>query len=115
MTIVEIILFIFLLGGQNAAHTLVSRARQSTSLRYHTGAAILSNGFFVFGLSMIIANYNSIGMKILYIVATTLGSVLSHKLAMRMEKGKRLNHTRMVSQEEMRAEIVRLETLINLK
>jgi hypothetical protein len=77
--------------AQNSTFTLVSRARNSGSLRYHAVAAMLSNSvwflsqFFVVGL-LTQAQHNmklALGAGVLYLILTTISSVAMHWFLMR--------------------------------
>lgn len=79
-----------LLVAQNAAFTLVSRARNSGSYGFHAIAATLSNGFFIFVFDHLNQHVQDISTKIIYIVGTVCGSVLMHFVSVKfIEKGKR--------------------------
>ena len=81
-----------LLVGQNAAFTLVSRARNSHNLVYHAWASLLSNGvwfvsnFILFGAFIdIMRNSNwwlAGGVGLFYVACTMLGSLGMHYLAL---------------------------------
>lgn len=79
---------------QNASFTLVSRARNSSSIGYHAAAAVLSNGiwfasqFFVVNL---LVTYKSQPLVLacaglLYVTLTTSSSVSMHKFLLKFEK-----------------------------
>lgn len=79
-----------LVVAQNASFTLVSRARNSQSIAYHTGAAVLSNGVWVLVFRQMVMSINDPVKMVTYLVASVLGSVAMHYVAMRFfEKGKR--------------------------
>ena len=81
-----------LLVGQNASFTLVSRARNSDSLKYHAVASVLSNSvwfmsnFILFGAFIdIMRNSNwwlAGGVGLFYVACTMLGSLGMHYLAL---------------------------------
>ena len=81
-----------LLVGQNAAFTLVSRARNSNSLTYHAWASLLSNGvwfmsnFILFGAFIdIIKNSDwtlAVSVGLFYTMCTMGGSLGMHYLAL---------------------------------
>jgi flagellar biosynthesis component FlhA len=94
----NLIFWFVLLVVQNAAFTLVSRARNSGSIGYHAIASVFSNGiWFVsqFILIGMVAKPDMPMMEIvkigsIYIVATVTGSLLMHWVSMKyLEKGKR--------------------------
>ncbi len=87
-----------LLVIQAMSFTLVSRARNSTSIGYHGIVSVFTNGiwfvsqFFLIGFmakpNMPMSTILLYG--VVYITGTTLGSVLMHYVAMRwLETGKR--------------------------
>lgn len=82
-------LWAVLLMLQNAANTWVSRARNSTSLKYHAIAALFSNGVYFanlfVGVNKITASHSAWMMTftvVFYSAFTMFGSVLSHYLLM---------------------------------
>ena len=90
-----------LLVLQNATFTLVSRARNSSSLKYHAWASLLSNGvwfisnFILFGAFIdIMRNSNwwlAGGVGLFYVICTMAGSLWMHYLALNhIEKSPRL-------------------------
>lgn len=93
------VLWAVLLVIQNASFTLVSRARNSSSLSYHALAAIGSNGvwflsqFLLFGYMLDILKSGSwfaaVQVGVWYTVWTIVGSVGMHWLALsKIEKGR---------------------------
>ena len=91
-------LWMLLLVAQNAAFTLVSRARNSGSYGFHAVAGILSNGiWFASQLIMIgvlinpnLTRNEAILFGVLYVIATVTGSLLMHWVSINyFEKGKR--------------------------
>lgn len=89
-----------LLVTQNAAFTVVSRARNSGSYSYHAAAAVFSNGVwfvsqFILVDSMVkILKTGSWGeaafVGLFYTVCTVVGSVFMHWVSVTyIEKGKR--------------------------
>ncbi len=95
------ILWAFLLIMQNAAFTMVSRARNSGSDWYHAFAAVGSNGiwllatFYTFDKVFYTAitegfTLEVFGASMLYVVCTVTGSVFMGKFLRRfIERGKR--------------------------
>jgi len=84
---------------QNMAFTWVSRSRNSGDPHYHRYAAWCSNGIWLLCYLMVwsrvwgafeSSNYvELIPMFIVYVVATTEGSVFMMKVLLKREKGKR--------------------------
>ena len=68
---------------QNASFTLVSRARNSSSLMYHTIASVLSNGVWL------LVNFDSLDMMLTYLVGSVVGSVLMHYVSMKYFENKK--------------------------
>jgi hypothetical protein len=82
---------------QNAAFTWVSRARNGGSYGYHAVAAVCANGLF-FGAQFVLVSVvaqgvtgaEALGLGLIYVAATTTGSVLMHIASVRwLERGKR--------------------------
>jgi hypothetical protein len=68
----------------------VSRARNSSSIIYHAGAAVLSNGIWVLVIRQVVMHYDSVPLMIAYVIAAVIGSISMHYIAMKyFEKGKR--------------------------
>lgn len=75
---------------QNASFTLVSRARNSSSIAYHGGAAVLSNGIWLLVIREVTLSFDKWYMMAAYVVGAVTGSILMHYVAMKyFEKGKR--------------------------
>lgn len=74
---------------QNASFTLVSRARNSSSLMYHALAAIGSNGIWLLVIRRIILNPNNVPLMITYVIAAVIGSISMHYIAMRFFEKKK--------------------------
>jgi hypothetical protein len=75
---------------QNASFTLVSRARNSSSIGYHAGAAVLSNGIWLLVIRQVVLNLDNPYLMATYLVGSVTGSLLMHHIAMKyLEKGKR--------------------------
>jgi len=68
---------------QNASFTLVSRARNSNSLVYHTVASILSNGVWLLVIRNVVTNFNNLTLMITYLFGSVIGSVVMHYVAMK--------------------------------
>lgn len=87
---IQILMMLGLTILQNASFTLVSRARNSKSLGYHTLAAVLSNGIWLLVIRQVILNLDKWYMMIAYLVGSVVGSVIMHYVAMKyFEKGNR--------------------------
>ncbi len=76
--IFEILTMFVLVVLQNASFTLVSRARNSKSIVYHTLAAIGSNGMWILVFRQTVAHYDSWTLMGTYLVASVLGSIAMH-------------------------------------
>lgn len=68
--------------AQNATFTLVSRARNTKSLRFHALAATLSNGIWLLVIRQVVNNLDSWLMMVTYLIASVTGSVLMHYISM---------------------------------
>jgi hypothetical protein len=87
--IIEILKMLGLVILQNAAFTLVSRARNSNSLMYHTIASILSNGIWLLVMRKIILNLDNSILMITYLIGAVIGSIGMHYITMKyFEKNK---------------------------
>lgn len=75
---------------QNASFTLVSRARNSRSIKFHAVAAILSNGVWLLVIRQVILNLDKWWLMVAYLVGSVIGSITMHHISMKyIEKGKR--------------------------
>ncbi len=90
--IVEILILFGLVLLQNASFTLVSRARNSSSLLYHAIAAVFSNGIWLLVIRRIILNPNNVPLMITYVIAAVIGSLGMHYLAMKFFEKKKPVH-----------------------
>lgn len=68
---------------QNASFTLVSRARNSNSIAYHAGAAVLSNGIWLLVIRQVVQHLDSVGMMAAYLLGSVSGSLAMHWAALR--------------------------------
>lgn len=68
---------------QNASFTLVSRARNSNSITYHTIASVLSNGIWLLVIRNVVANFDNLTLMITYLIGSVIGSVAMHYVAMK--------------------------------
>lgn len=68
---------------QNASFTLVSRARNSNSLLYHTIASVLSNGIWLLVIRQVVLNLDNWILMITYLVGAVIGSISMHYIAMK--------------------------------
>lgn len=94
------VLWALILLMQNASFTLVSRARNSGSLKFHALAAVGSNGIWFVGLMFAVDKIKEakdahdiwllIGSAVFYTIFTVIGSVSMHYISMKyLESGKR--------------------------
>ena len=67
---------------QNASFTLVSRARNSNSILYHGGAAVLSNGIWLLVIRKVVTNLDRPELMAAYLVGAVLGSIGMHYFSM---------------------------------
>ena len=68
---------------QNASFTLVSRARNSSSLMYHGLAAVVSNTIWLLVIRQVVLNLDNIMLQFCYVIGSVTGSVLMHYIAMK--------------------------------
>ena len=81
--IVEILIMLGLTILQNASFTLVSRARNSSSLTYHTAASVLSNGIWLLVIRQVVTNFDNWILMVTYLIGAVIGSVAMHYVAMK--------------------------------
>lgn len=102
----EMLRLSLLLIGQNISFTLVSRARQMASIKFHALAALGSNGFYIFVITTVVAHYNNPWLKVWYVVCTVVGSVHAHHFALhKIEKTKMFKKDSLVPRAEFDQEI----------
>lgn len=78
---------------QNASFTLVSRARNSNSLLYHTIASVLSNGIWLLVIRQVVTNFDNWILMVTYLVGAVIGSISMHYIAMKyFEKPKKITN-----------------------
>jgi uncharacterized protein YebE (UPF0316 family) len=80
---IEILQMLGLTILQNASFTLVSRARNSNSLMYHTIASALSNGIWLLVIRNVVANFDNLTLMITYLIGYVIGSISMHYVAMK--------------------------------
>ena len=79
----EILIMLGLTILQNASFTLVSRARNSSSLMYHTLASVLSNGIWLLVIRHVVTNFDNWILMVTYIIGAVIGSISMHYVAMK--------------------------------
>ena len=100
MTLTLLLIWALVLLIQNASFTLVSRARNSGSIKFHAAAAVASNGVWFASQFIVIASIVDVikksdvllglGYGAWYTLWTVLGSISMHYISMKwLEKGKR--------------------------
>jgi hypothetical protein len=88
--LLEILKMLGLTILQNASFTLVSRARNSNSLTYHTTASVLSNGIWLLVIRNVVSNFDNYILMTTYLIGSVIGSVSMHYVAMKyFEKTKK--------------------------
>jgi hypothetical protein len=80
----------FLVVLQNASFTLVSRARNSNSILYHTVASVLSNGIWLLVIRQVVINLDRWDLMGTYLIAAVIGSILMHYVAMKFFEKKKV-------------------------
>jgi hypothetical protein len=81
--LLEILKMLGLVILQNASFTLVSRARNSNSLLYHTVASVLSNGIWLLVIRQVVINLDNWVLMLTYLVGAVIGSISMHYIAMK--------------------------------
>lgn len=81
--ILQILKMLGLVILQNASFTLVSRARNSNSLLYHTIASVLSNGIWLLVIRQVVLNLDNWILMITYLIGAVIGSISMHYIAMK--------------------------------
>lgn len=79
----EILKMLGLVILQNASFTLVSRARNSNSLLYHTVASVLSNGIWLLVIRQVVLNLDNWILMVTYLIGAVIGSISMHYIAMK--------------------------------
>lgn len=80
---IEILKMLGLTILQNASFTLVSRARNSNSILYHTIASVLSNGIWLLVIRNVVTNFDNTTLMITYLIGSVIGSTSMHYIAMK--------------------------------
>ena len=89
----QILIMLGLTILQNASFTLVSRARNSSSLMYHTLASVLSNGIWLLVIRHVVTNFDNWILMVTYVIGAVIGSISMHYVAMKyFEKPKIKNN-----------------------
>lgn len=92
----EILIMLGLTILQNASFTLVSRARNSNSIKYHTIASVLSNGIWLLVIRHVVTNFDNWVLMVTYVVGAVIGSISMHYLAMNhFEKPKKVDTSKL--------------------
>ena len=90
----EILIMFGLTILQNASFTLVSRARNSSSILFHGLASVLSNGIWLLVIQQVVTNFENTYLMITYLVGSVIGSLLMHYISMKyLENLKIFNKT----------------------
>lgn len=79
----EILTMLSLTILQNASFTLVSRARNSNSIMYHTIASVLSNGIWLLVIRNVVTNLENPKLMVTYLIGSVIGSIGMHYVAMK--------------------------------
>ncbi len=85
----DILIMFGLVVLQNASFTLVSRARNSNSILYHTIASVLSNGIWLLVIRQVVLNLSNVNLMLTYLVASVCGSIGMHYIAMKFFEKKK--------------------------
>ena len=81
--IIDILQMLGLVILQNASFTLVSRARNSPSILYHTIASVLSNGIWLLVIRQVVMNLDNWILMVTYLFGAVIGSISMHYIAMK--------------------------------
>lgn len=87
--VVEVLIMVGLCILQNAAFTLVSRARNSNNMTYHAISAVLSNGMYLLVFRHLQLNLANIPVQVGYLIGAVIGSLGMHYIAMRFFEKKK--------------------------
>ena len=79
---IEILKMLGLVILQNASFTLVSRARNSHSIAFHTISSILSNGIWLLVIKNVVQNFDKPTLMWAYLFGSVIGSVGMHYVSM---------------------------------
>lgn len=89
--VIEILIMLGLTILQNASFTLVSRARNSNSILYHTITSVLSNGIWLLVIRQVVTNFDNWILMVTYLVGAVIGSIGMHYIAIKyFEKPKNI-------------------------
>lgn len=80
LSILKMLLLVIL---QNASFTLLSRARNSSSIKYHTIASVLSNGMWLIVIREVVLNLDKWYLMLTYLLGSVIGSISMHYIAMK--------------------------------
>jgi len=80
---IEILKMFALVVLQNASFTLVSRARNSSSLAFHAVASICSNGIWLLVIKNVVQNFDNPKMMLVYLIGSVIGSLAMHHISMK--------------------------------
>lgn len=81
--VIEVLKMFGLVILQNASFTLVSRARNSSSLMYHSFASILSNGIWLLVIRNVVQHFDRPILMWTYLAGSVVGSVSMHWFVMK--------------------------------
>ena len=81
--IVQVLKLLGLVILQNASFTLVSRARNSDSILFHTIASVLSNGIWLLVIKEVVMNLDNWILMCTYLVGAVIGSISMHYVSMK--------------------------------
>lgn len=89
---IEILTMLGLTILQNASFTLVSRARNSNSIMYHTIASVLSNGIWLLVIRQVVSNFDNWILMVTYLIGSVIGSISMHYVAMKYFENNKTNN-----------------------
>lgn len=85
-TLIASVTLLCLAYAQNISFSIVSRARNRSSMRYHFIAAILSNGVWFLTFRSLVTSNMSLTLFVPYTVGTVAGSITGAWVSAKIEK-----------------------------
>lgn len=76
---------LFLAFIQTVSFSLVSRARNRSSMTYHAVASVLSNGIWFLTMRELVVAEMSVGLLVPYVIGTVTGSLFGARVSMWIE------------------------------
>lgn len=83
---IEFLIILGLSFIQNVSFSMASRSRNRDNFTYHATCAVFSNGIWFLTLKMLVVAELSWTLLIPYVIGTVLGSLVSAKVSIKIEK-----------------------------